>query len=121
MKRQIVTLACTLVLLLAACKTEESHIPAGKMKQVLLDIHIAESWSSMCVTDSLKQHPSREKNMDSLAVYYNSILKHYNITSDEFQSSMQWYQHHPDELDSVYANIIPELSKLEGLSQAAKK
>lgn len=104
------------VLLLSACKEEElPHIPREQMTNLMMDIHTAEVYSTM-VNDSL--HQSLNKNMDTLAYYYKSILNHHNMTMDELKDNLQWYGQHPSEFDSVYVNILAEISTLEGLRNA---
>lgn len=116
--RSVLSLALCAVLLLPACKEEaEQHMSPEKMKDVLTDIHFAEIYSTM-VNDSL--HKTTNKNIDSLRVYYKSILEHHDITMEELQSSLHWYADHPVEMDTVYINIQNELSTIEGMLNAAK-
>jgi len=95
----------------ASCKKEQPHLSAEKMQGVLTDIYMAESYSMTIAQDSTK--PGTQKNLDSLARYYREIFKHHNITQQEFTSSMTWYEQHPEELDSAFANMIPQLTKLQ--------
>ncbi|MBS1771662.1 MAG: DUF4296 domain-containing protein [Bacteroidetes bacterium] len=106
-------------LFVISCGNEKKAdvLPADKMQQMLTDIHMAEAYSTM-VNDST--HTMRNKNLDSLAVYYKQIFKHYNITPEEFAKSVDWYKKNPEMLDSIYAKIIPELSKQEGIYSAKK-
>ncbi len=85
-------------------------IPADSMQIILSDLHIAEVYSTM-VNDSL--HQVRDKNKDSLAVYYKSILEHHKVTPEQLTESIKWYKMNPEELDSVYADMITHFSKLE--------
>ena len=88
-----------------------SRLTAAKMQRVLYDLHLAEAYSTIVGEDST--HRRNERNKDSLAVYYASILRHHNLTLDEFQQSLQWYKQRPEQLDSVYSKMIPEMLKLE--------
>jgi len=85
-------------------------IPADNMQSILSDLHIAEVYSTM-VNDSL--HQVRDKNKDSLAVYYKSILEHHKVTPEQLTTSIKWYKMNPEKLDSMYANMITHFSKLE--------
>lgn len=85
-------------------------IAPEKMQLILTDMHYAETYSTM-VNDSFM----RNKNKDSLASFYKSILSHHKISMDEFRSSIDWYKMNPEQLDSVYANMIPNLSKQESI------
>ncbi|MCB0696710.1 MAG: DUF4296 domain-containing protein [Chitinophagaceae bacterium] len=106
------------MLLTTACKDEElKHLSRDKMTTLLTDLHIAEVYSTM-VNDST--HKSLNKNTDSLAYYYKSILAHHNVSMHELQESMQWYGQHPSELDSVYITMLNELSTMEGLQHAGE-
>ncbi|OSZ81803.1 hypothetical protein CAP35_00610 [Chitinophagaceae bacterium IBVUCB1] len=91
-------------------KSNDGVIQPDNMKLILSDLHIAEVYSSM-VNDSLYQ--VRDKNKDSLAVYYKTVLTHHNITKEQLVQSIKWYKMHPAELDSVYADMITDFSKLE--------
>lgn len=82
------------------------------MQQLILDVHFAEAYSTM-VGDSA--HKDRSKNMDSLIVYYKSILNHHHITEEQLIKSVTWYKRNPETLDSTYAAIIPKLSVLESV------
>lgn len=102
--------------LLASC-VEKGPEPLSreKMKEIMTDIHLAEVYTSV-ISDS--SGLSGNKNKDTLAVYYKSILDHHGISVDEFSSSLRWYSSEPHELDSVYINVLNELSTLEGLINA---
>jgi hypothetical protein len=85
-------------------------IPADKMEDILTDMHYADTYSVM-VHDSLNAQGN--KNKDSLALYYRSILQHHNVSVEDFNESVKWYKINPEQLDSVYAAIIPKISKME--------
>jgi hypothetical protein len=93
--------------------TEKATAPLspGKMQQVLYDIHLAEAYSTMARKDSTQRR--HERDMDSLGIYYAAIFKHHQLSVDQFQESLQWYKQHPEQLDSVYSKMIPEMLKLE--------
>jgi hypothetical protein len=101
-------------LVMQSCKQEEAP-PLGraKMQQILFDIHLAEAYSMSLHADTTRRNI--ERNKDSLAVFYRSVFQHHHITQKEFEQSMRWYLGHPEDLDSVYTRMIPEMSKLEAL------
>ncbi len=109
LRKSIITILCCLA---ASCtsKNADDVIPADKMQNILTDMHYADTYSSM-KNDTL--HMLGAKNMDSLAVYYKSILAHYKVSVEEFNESIKWYKLNPEQLDSVYAAMIPHLSKME--------
>lgn len=84
-------------------KREEKHLPPEKMRALLLDINIAESYSTM-VKDSTRKIGS--KSTDSLAAYYKTIFEHHHITKGAFDTSLAWYKQHPAEFDSVLASAV---------------
>ncbi|MBS1588481.1 MAG: DUF4296 domain-containing protein [Bacteroidetes bacterium] len=100
-----------LIILLGACKEKEvGHLSPAQMQGLLLDIHLAESYSMSLRPDS--NHRSPEKNMDSLAVFYQSIFHKHHISDTEYRASLHWYREHPELLDSVYTNMIPTLTQM---------
>ena len=60
------------ILLITGCKSKIKPIPPREMEHVLLDINIAETYSSI-IKDSL--HKDMSKNMDSLAEYYPTATR----------------------------------------------
>lgn len=100
-----------LFVLLAGCKSKDKPaIEPERMEKILTDLHIAEAYSTM-VNDSL--HHVRNKNFDSLAVYYNDIFAHHNVSKEEFMQSVTWYKLHPDDLDTIYAHVQVATGLLE--------
>ena len=81
---------------------------------MLVDLHYAETYSAM-VNDSL--HQIRNKNLDSLALYYASIQAHYNVSNESFLKSVDWYKNNPEILDSAYASMILRVSETEAAFQ----
>lgn len=109
LRKSIITILCCIV---ASCTSKSTGdvISADKMKDILTDMHYADTYSSM-LNDTL--HMSGAKNMDSLAVFYKSILEHHKVSVEEFNESIKWYKLNPEKLDSVYAAMIPMISKME--------
>lgn len=112
-----------IVLFWSACKQGVGAPPIhrDKMVQIMTDIHLAEVYSTM-VNDSAGGITN--KNMDSLAVYYSKIFKSHEVTEEDFKESMDWYTRNVTELDTVYINMLSELSTKEGVlsaSDAGKK
>ena len=87
------------------------------MERLLLDVSLAEGYSVM-VKDSL-HHPGA-KNFDSLAVYYNSIFAHYKISESQFSENLDYYKGHPEDLDTMYNNMLTTITKLQAV-QGGKK
>jgi len=106
-------LLLVLLMLFWSCKQDKPTIDAKKMKLILTDLHYAEAYSMNLNKDTSSVETKR--NMDSLSVYYRSILKHHKVSLKEFESSFNWYAHHPDELDSIYMKMLPDMTTQEGI------
>lgn len=106
-------IAFALTALLCSCKQNKPTIDATKMKLILTDLHYAEAYSMNLNKDTSSVETKR--NMDSLAVFYHSILNHHHVSLKEFETSFSWYAHHPDELDSIYLKMLPDMTTQEGI------
>lgn len=83
------------------------------MQAILVDVQYAEAYSMLTQKDSSKR--GNKKNIDSLSAFYAAIFKHHKVSSDDYFQSLDWYQEHPTELDSIYLKMIPEFTKLEDI------
>lgn len=108
-----------LILLLAAilmcgvgCKQskEEPPVAEAKMTRILLDLHLAETYSQG-LGDSMKN--KFEKNYDTLPSFYKSVLNHHQISFEEFNEAIQWYKNRPVEIDSLYVKVLNQLNELK--------
>jgi hypothetical protein len=97
---------------LSACKQgqEAPPIPEEKMGKILVDIHLAETYSQG-LGDSAKN--KFEKNTDSLTGFYTSILKHHDLSFKEFNEALEWYKERPVILDSLYSKVLTQLVELK--------
>ena len=105
----------TIILLLCcicSCNSPKPKdiLPSATMQKMLMDLHYAEVYCTM-VNDSL--HQMRNKNQDSLALYYKSIQAHYGLSDEAFIKTMDWYKHNPETLDSIYSQMITNGSIIE--------
>lgn len=104
--------AVVLSLTVVSCKDNNpysgDHLSSKMMQKVMLDINLAESYSSI-EKDSLHKHG--EKNLDSLSAHYRDIFAHYKITKEQFIESLNWYKNHSDVMDTLYANMMPVVTK----------
>ena len=109
MKYFLLVLALTGILI--ACDEEkEPPVPKEKLEKILTDIHLAEVYSTL-LDDSA--HYSANRNIDSLALYYKTILEHHKVSVEDFNTTMEWYTVHSQEFDSVYTAIQPVINKME--------
>lgn len=117
MTRTLFPIIILFTCLVSACvENDVKHVSRQKMTGIMTDIYLAEAYSSV-VFDSTGM--SANKNKDSLALYYKSVLNHHGVSLDEFSNSLRWYSSHPEEMDSMYINVLTELSTMEGLVNAA--
>jgi hypothetical protein len=91
-------------------KMPDDIVSGDTMQKMLVDLYYAETYSAM-VNDSL--HQIRNKNMDSLAAYYQTIQAHYNVSNEAFIKSVNWYKNNPEQLDTAYASMILHVSEIE--------
>ncbi len=105
-----VLLFCSILVFSCDSAKEEPPIAPKKMEQLVMDLHMAEVYSSI-TRDST--HNVTAKNVDSLAVYHKEILAHHNLSIEQFNVVISWYKDHAEELDSVYAHIMPRMSEIE--------
>ncbi len=109
-----VAAAVLLSIVFVACnpsQNDKAPIPMARMEKILIDIHIAEIYSTMLDTGVLRRN---EKNLDSLAVFYKDVLKHHNVSLEQFHEGMEWYKAHPAELDSCYKHMIEDIASMQG-------
>lgn len=97
---------------LSACKQgqETPPIPEEKMGKILVDIHLAETYSQGLGDSATNKF---EKNSDSLTGFYTSILKHYDLSFKEFNEALEWYKERPVILDSLYGKVLTQLVELK--------
>ena len=96
--------------MMGCAKQGGSHLSEQKMEAVLRDIQLAESYSMVLKNNAVAF--SGGKDIDSLACYYKGILAHHQITDQQLEESLRWYVGHPDELDSVYTRMLPEITRV---------
>ena len=80
------------------------------MSKILLKMHIAEGYASVLPKEV---NSNQLKNMDSLIVFDNTILKEFNISKKTFDENINYYKTQPAKLDSIYLNILNEISLLQ--------
>ncbi len=89
---------------------ETPPVPEEQMQQVLLDIHLAETYSQGLGDTTANRF---QKNYDSLAGFYTSILKHHNMSLESFNEAMAWYRERPSRIDTLYGKVLTGLNELK--------
>ncbi len=112
MKLPVLRILYLVLVCFASCKApkEKPPIPFGKMKEVMFDLHLAETYSQGLGDTTGNKF---DKNYDSLAVFYASVLKHHEISFEAFNEALDWYRKRPSQMDSLYAAILNELNTLK--------
>lgn len=105
--RKIITVISVL-LLLVACNKGSGVISKSKMKDVLYDYHIAQSVIEM-------KFPSDSTRARACMA---EIFRKHDITEAQFDSSMVYYNRHPDELKDIYAWLKDKYTDLQKDLQA---
>jgi len=101
------------LLIFSACKNDhrsdkpENLISRDIMVQVLTDVHLIEA--------SIKLNNERKLNKEEYAYYYYQYLyEKHNITEEDFNLSLDYYQQNVDTFDTIYVDVISELNRLQG-------
>ena len=89
-----------------ACKpgVPRDIIQPGKMEDILVDFHVADGMA--------QNNPAANNNVPyNRTLYRLGVLKKYNVTQAEFDSSMVYYSRHSDKLHDIYKGVADRLSK----------
>ncbi len=86
----------TIMTLLTACEQKPDHVVSkSKMEQLLYDYHLAKSM--------INQLPPNEKYKEQL--YIDAVLKKNEVSQEDFDSSLVWYNRHNTDLKDIYDNL----------------
>ncbi|RYZ26573.1 MAG: DUF4296 domain-containing protein [Sphingobacteriales bacterium] len=98
--------------LFVSCKQGQETPPVArdKMSRILLDMQLAEAYSQGLGNDPRNKF---EKNADSLTGFYTSVLKHYNLSFEDFEEALTWYKERPPMLDSLYSSVLTQLIEIK--------
>ncbi|MBW8685468.1 DUF4296 domain-containing protein [Chitinophaga rhizophila] len=107
-------IAVCLVLLITACgeadKVPADVLPKEKMRDVLLDMNLADSYAGL-EEDGISVVVSDSVRKERLKVYYRQILDLHKLTPQEFDHSFKYYESHPDKLKNIYDMMFSMVSK----------
>ena len=107
---QKLKLLVLLFMMLSSCKKASEHLPPSTMAPILAELHIADAYST-ALHDSTGKNAL--KNYDSLALWTAGIFARHHITMESFNKSMDWYRDRPQQLDSLFASVLPILEKMK--------
>jgi hypothetical protein len=91
------------MMLVACSRMPRGIIPEKKMKDVLVDMQIAEE---MVKTDPAVFPGNEEKN-----ALYRSVFRKHSVTEAEYDSSLIWYGKHLDTYMRIYKSALGEVQK----------
>ena len=86
----------TIGILCACDNTPTGVISKGKMEDILFDFHIAQS-----MIYDLDPNEQEDKSQE----YIDAVFRKYDVTQEQFDSSLVWYSRHTSEYHDIYKNI----------------
>ena len=116
--KPVVIYAAALLVFLAACRKPATIIPDGVLKpadmvSVLADIHSVQAAASL--------HAATDTSFVSFADYAPAVFHNHGITAQAYDSSLVFYAQHPELLDSIYKEVIDELSQRQGAEEGRSR
>ena len=87
--------------LILSCDNSPSVISSGEMEKILYDYHLADAMAQQA-------DGGYEKNAFE---YRAAVLKKYNVSQGEFDSSMVYYMRHTSELHTMYEHISDRMQE----------
>jgi|GEM_PF-3279792 len=101
MRKTLLLALAALVLLCAACSSRPKGVLSkGKMRSVLHDYHLAQAM----------MEAAGDEQRDDANRYLADVFEKHNITQEQFDTSMVWYNQHCDQLQSIYEDLRKQFS-----------
>ena len=94
-----------LFLLLSAGCRPEGVIPRDEMVSLFCDFYLADA-----VIDVEQSTGEPVRGLDSLRIY-EPIVRQHGYTKDAFRSSLEYYMHHPDDMEAIYKRVQAQLAR----------
>jgi hypothetical protein len=112
------------LLILSGCNDHDTIIPGygdgviskRKMVDLLVDINLAES----ALRVGNVQHTQNSDSTYQKSLFLEVYKKH-NITPDEFNSSLDYYSKHVDDMNEIFNDVIDKLNSMQAELQGADK
>lgn len=104
MKKNACLLILVSLLLVFSCKPQVpgKYIQPDEFEDILYDYHLADAMA--------ENNEGAENNQYDIALYRQTVLRKYNVTQAEFDSSLVYYMRHADRLHKIYENLSKRLS-----------
>lgn len=104
--RSLLFIVILATIILASCNNRPAGILNNNdMTNILFEMH---KLDGSLDTKRLSYSGNNDKNN-----YYKSILKKYNITQAEFDSSLIWYTKNPKKFEKIYVSVYDQITKLQ--------
>ena len=99
-----------LTCLLCACSTPDEKIPEKILpktvfKNILKELHLAEA------AFEINKHKPLENAKNELGNYYSNIYQTYQISEDNFITTLKYYSENPKKLEQIYTDILDQLKE----------
>ncbi len=102
MTRRLVSIACVILALLAACdKAPAGIIDESDMVDLLVDLYKADAYR--------QTHPSQFPDDSTLMALKQSVMAGHGVTPADFDTSLVWYAHNMDAYTDVHRRVIDRL------------
>lgn len=106
------SLLFVLICLLASCRdvvtgfnSSENLIPRDTMVMLIKDMTLLESHVQMKYIQVNRYHKTMKKSGDL-------ILKKYQISSERYEASINYYGSHQEEMQSIYSQVLDSLNRM---------
>jgi hypothetical protein len=106
-----------IAMLSASCNSLLTSKPSGtlsetKMVDILVDIHLTEA-ALKTMNDSL----NRLNDTTGLRIRFAQVFRKHDVEPDEFNTSLDYYIEHIEDLDKIYVEVINRLTEMEATLQ----
>lgn len=107
---KIIFLILTIFLLSCSSEEQEVQIPKDIIVQnefinILNDIHLADAEFELLKGKDMDQALFQRTNQ------YQEVYKKFDITENDFKSTILYYSKHPDKLNTIYKEVSKKLNK----------
>ena len=103
----LLLVGCSAALLVACSSGEgpdDDRLPRDTFKNTLLEAQLIEA--------RLHHEMIVDKRMDMpVGRYYEEMLKEQGVSEEAFKRTFDWYTEHPEELKTIYAEVLVELQR----------
>lgn len=101
-----------LICLLASCRDEvkgfdstDNLVPRDTMVMLIKDMSLLESHVQMKYIQVNRYHKTMKKSGDI-------ILKKYQVSPERYESSLNYYGSHQEEMQSIYSQVLDSLNRM---------